>query len=67
MQKHIFNAWIMFKRCFLISLRNPEALLMATITPFFLMLLFGTVFGSIVVSVIIASVFGSVASEIFLA
>ena len=47
MRKHIFDAWIMFKRCFLISLRNPEALLMATITPFFLTLLFGTVFGSI--------------------
>jgi len=37
----------MFKRCLLISMRNPEALLMATITPFFLMLLFGTVFGNI--------------------
>lgn len=42
-----FDSWIMFKRCLLISLRNPEALLMATITPFFLMLLFGTVFGNI--------------------
>ena len=41
------DSWIMFKRCLLISLRNPEALLMATITPFFLMLLFGTVFGNI--------------------
>ena len=41
------DAWIMFKRCLLISMRNPEALLMATITPFFLMLLFGTVFGKI--------------------
>ncbi|MBO1001213.1 ABC transporter permease [Pseudogracilibacillus auburnensis] len=42
-----FDSWIMFKRCLLISLRNPEALLMATITPFFLMFLFGTVFGNI--------------------
>ena len=42
-----FDSWIMFKRCLLISMRNPEALLMATITPFFLMLLFGTVFGNI--------------------
>lgn len=42
-----FDSWIMFKRCLLISMRNPEALLMATITPFFLMFLFGTVFGNI--------------------
>lgn len=37
----------MFKRCLIISLRNPEALLMATITPFCLMILFGTIFGNI--------------------
>ena len=43
----IFEAWIMFKRCLIISLRNPETLLTATIIPFFLMLLFGVVFGSI--------------------
>lgn len=43
----IFDSWIMFKRCLLISMRNPEALLNAAITPFFLMLLFGTVFGNI--------------------
>lgn len=43
----LLDAWIMFKRCLLISMRNPEALLTATITPFCLMLLFGTVFGSI--------------------
>ena len=42
-----FDWWVMFKRCLLISVRNPEALLMATLTPFFLMLLFGTVFGNI--------------------
>jgi ABC-2 type transport system permease protein len=42
-----FDSWIMFKRCLLIAMRNPEALAMATITPFFLMFLFGTVFGSI--------------------
>lgn len=47
LEKAIFDAWVMFKRCFIISLRNPEALLMATITPFCLMLLFGTIFGSI--------------------
>lgn len=43
----LVDAWIMFRRCLLISLRNPEALLVATIVPFLLMLLFGTVFGSI--------------------
>ncbi|MDC7289903.1 ABC transporter permease [Blautia schinkii] len=43
----ISDSWIMFKRCLLISLRNPEALLVATIVPFLLMFLFGTVFGKI--------------------
>ena len=43
----LLDLWLMFKRCLLISVRNPEALLMATLTPFFLMLLFGTVFGNI--------------------
>ena len=43
----IFDSWIMFKRCLLTSLRNPEALLVATIVPFFLMFLFGNVFGNI--------------------
>lgn len=43
----IYDSWIMFKRCLTTSLRNPEALLVATIVPFFLMVLFGTVFGSI--------------------
>lgn len=38
---------IMFKRCLLTSLRNPEALLVATIIPFLLMVLFGTVFGNV--------------------
>lgn len=47
LQKALFDAWVMFKRCLIISLRNPEAFLMATITPFCLMLLFGTIFGSI--------------------
>ena len=42
-----FDAWVMFKRCLIISLRNPETLLTATIIPFFLMFLFSTVFGSI--------------------
>ena len=43
----LFDACVMFKRCLIISLRNPETLLTATIIPFFLMLLFGVVFGSI--------------------
>jgi len=37
----------MFKRCLLISTRNPETMAMAIITPFFLMVLFGTVFGGV--------------------
>ena len=41
------DSWVMFKRCLIISLRNPETLLTATLIPFFLILLFGTVFGSI--------------------
>ncbi len=43
----LFDAWVMFKRCLILSLRNPETLLTATIIPFFLMLLFSTIFGSI--------------------
>lgn len=43
----LFDTWVMFKRCFLISVRNPEALLTATLIPFCLILLFGTIFGSI--------------------
>ena len=46
--KNIFlDTWVMFKRCLTISLRNPETLLTATLIPFCLILLFGTVFGSI--------------------
>lgn len=46
--KNIFlDTWVMFRRCLLISLRNPETLLTATLIPFCLILLFGTVFGSI--------------------
>lgn len=41
------DTWVLFKRCFIISLRNPETLLTATLIPFCLILLFGTVFGSI--------------------
>lgn len=41
------DTWVMFKRCLTISMRNPETLLTATLIPFCLILLFGTVFGSI--------------------
>lgn len=47
-KKTIFSdSWVMFKRCLITSLRNPETLLTATIVPFLLMFLFGTVFGGI--------------------
>jgi len=42
-----YDSWIMFKRCMKIALRSPEALVQATVTPIFLMLLFGAVFGNI--------------------
>lgn len=46
--KNIFlDTWVMFKRSLIISLRNPETLLTSTLIPFCLILLFGTVFGSI--------------------
>ena len=41
------DSWIMFKRSMLISARNPETMVMAIVTPFFLMFLFGTIFGNI--------------------
>ena len=47
-KSHLYDAWIMFKRCLLVSMRNPEALLTAIVTPFFLMILFGSLFGSII-------------------
>jgi len=43
----IYDSYIMLKRCMKISMRNPETLIMATVTPFFIMVLFGTVFGGI--------------------
>lgn len=42
-----FDSWVMFKRCLLISLRNPETMIMAIIIPIFMMLLFGGIFGNI--------------------
>lgn len=43
----MYDSWIMFKRCLVVSLRSPEALIMGTITPFLLMYLFGTIYGNI--------------------
>lgn len=48
MNKLCMDIWILLKRCLLISMRNPEALVVAILTPFFLMFLFGTIFGNIV-------------------
>lgn len=48
MNKLCMDIWILLKRCMLISMRNPEALVVAILTPFFLMFLFGTIFGNIV-------------------
>jgi len=44
----MIDTWIMFKRCILISFRNPEGLFLAIVTPVFMMLLFGAIFGNIV-------------------
>lgn len=46
-QNIVLDIWVMFKRCLIISLRNPETLLTATLIPFCLIILFGTIFGSI--------------------
>jgi len=43
----LYDSKVMFKRCMKIALKNPEALVQATVTPIFLMLLFGAVFGNI--------------------
>jgi len=44
----LYDSKVMFKRCMRIALKNPEALVQATITPIFLMLMFGAVFENIV-------------------
>lgn len=44
----LYDAGIMFKRCLLTSLRNPEALAQSTIVPFLMMLLFDSIFGTMV-------------------
>lgn len=44
----LLDSWIMFKRGLLIAMRQPEALIIAAVTPFLMMVLFGKVFGNIV-------------------
>ena len=41
------DSYIMFKRCLTKTLRSPETVVMATIVPIFMMVLFGFVFGGI--------------------
>ncbi|MGC6767563.1 ABC transporter permease [Enterococcus sp. LJL128] len=42
----IIDSWIVFKRCLLITFRNPEALLSSIILPFIIMLLFTAILGT---------------------
>jgi len=48
MTKAINDSYIMFKRCGVKTLRSPEAMTMAIVVPFVMMVLFGFVFGGIV-------------------
>ncbi|MCL2409539.1 MAG: ABC transporter permease [Oscillospiraceae bacterium] len=48
MNKAISDSYTMFKRCFVKTLRSPEAMTMAIVVPFVMMVLFGFVFGGIV-------------------
>ncbi|MCL2704042.1 MAG: ABC transporter permease [Defluviitaleaceae bacterium] len=43
----ISNSFVMFKRCLLTSLRNPEAIGTAIFVPAIVMLLFGLIFGNV--------------------
>lgn len=47
MNKTISDSFTMFKRCFIKTLRSPEAMTMAIIVPFVMMVLFGYVFGGV--------------------
>ena len=47
MNKAILDSYIMFKRCFIKTLRSPEAMIMAIVVPFVMMVLFGYVFGGV--------------------
>jgi len=43
----LYDSWVMFKRCMITTLRNPDAIGMAIIAPAFLMWLFGAVFSNV--------------------
>ncbi|MCL2717884.1 MAG: ABC transporter permease [Lachnospiraceae bacterium] len=47
MSKAISDSYIMFKRCLIKTSRSPEAVTMAIVVPFIMMVLFGYVFGGI--------------------
>jgi len=47
MSKAISDSFTMFKRCFIKTLRSPEAMTMAIFVPFVMMVLFGHVFGGV--------------------
>ena len=48
MTRAINDSYIMFKRCGIKTLRSPQAVIMAIVVPFVMMVLFGFVFGGIV-------------------
>jgi len=47
MNRVISDSYIIFKRCFIKTLRSPEAVIMAIVVPFVMMVLFGYVFGGV--------------------
>jgi len=47
MNKAISDSYTMFKRCLVKTLRSPEAMTMAIVVPFIMMVLFGYVFGAV--------------------
>lgn len=47
MTRVISDSYTMFKRCLIKTLRSPEAMIMAIVVPFVMMVLFGYVFGGV--------------------
>ena len=47
MNRAITDSYTMFKRCLIKTVRSPEAMIMAIVVPFIMMVLFGYVFGSV--------------------
>jgi len=47
MSKAMADSYTMFKRCLVKTLRSPEAMTMAIVVPFVMMILFGYVFGGV--------------------